>query len=204
MSLWGTVSKQFGNPSGFLGRIAGFIMAKRSSNIERYEWASSLLDIQPSDHVLEVGFGPGVGIQKMSELVTDGIIYGIDHSELMTRMASDRNEKAISSGKVKLITAPVSELPAFDRPIDKVIDINSFQFWEDPDSSLRTIKTIMKPNGVIAIVHQPRKPGATEQDVNEAGEQFSNNLRNAQFSNIRIEKKEMKPVSTVCVLGTNS
>jgi ubiquinone/menaquinone biosynthesis C-methylase UbiE len=119
-------------------------------------------------------------------------------------MASDRNKKAILAGKVKLITAPVSKLPAFDRPIDKVIDINAFQFWGDPDNSLKEIKKIMKYNGIIAIVHQPRKPGATEQDAIEAGDQFSNYLEKAQFKNIRIEKKMMKPVSTVCVLGTNS
>ena len=75
MSLWEKIAEQFGKPSGFLGSIAGFIMAKRSSNIERNEWGISLLNIQPSDHVLEIGFGSGVGIQKMSDLITDGIIH---------------------------------------------------------------------------------------------------------------------------------
>jgi len=204
MSLWEKIAEQFGKPSGFLGSIAGFIMAKRSSNIERNEWGISLLNIQPSDHVLEIGFGPGVAIQKMCELVTDGIIYGIDHSELMVKKASDRNKNAILSGKVKLMLASVSELPSVDHPIDKVIDINSFQFWDDPVNSLQEIKRMMKPHGIIAIVHQPRKPGATDQDSIDASDQFSKYLENAQYNNIRIEKKLMKPVSTVCVLGTNS
>jgi hypothetical protein len=60
----------------------------------------------------------------------------------------------------------------------------------------------MTPHGIIAIVHQPRKPGATAQDSTDAGDQFSKYLEKAQFKNIRIEKKLMKPVSTVCVLGT--
>jgi ubiquinone/menaquinone biosynthesis C-methylase UbiE len=154
--------------------------------------------------VLEIGFGPGVGIQKMSNLITDGIIYGIDHSELMVKKASDRNKNAILSGKVKLILASVSKLPSFDHPIDKVIDVNTFQFWNDPVKSLQEIKRIMKPNGIIAIVHQPRKPGATDQDSTDAGDKFSKYLEKAQFKYIRIEKKLMKPVSTVCVLGTNS
>ncbi len=204
MSLRKKLVVQFGKPSGFLGNIAGFIMAKRSSNIERNEWAISLLNIQPSDCVLEIGFGPGVGIQKMSDLVTEGIIYGIDHSELMVKKASDRNKKNILSGKVKLFSASVSELPAFDQPIDKVIDVNTFQFWEDSVNSLKEVKKIMNHNGIIAIVHQPRKQGATEQDSTEAGDKFSKYLEEAQFKNIRIEKKLMKPVSTICVLGTNS
>jgi fibrillarin-like rRNA methylase len=49
--------------------------------VKRNEWGISLLNIQPSGHVLEIGFGPGVAIQKMCDLVTDGIIYGIDHDE---------------------------------------------------------------------------------------------------------------------------
>lgn len=204
MSLWGKVAKQFGKPEGFLGSVAGFIMSKRGSNIERNEWAISLLNIQPSDHVLEVGFGPGVAIQQMSELATDGVIYGIDHSELMVKKASNRNREAISSGKVKLTAASVADLPAFDEPVDKVLDINTFQFWEDPLNSLKEVKNIMKPDGVIAIAHQPRKPGSTEQDSDEAGEKFSKYLEEAQFKNVRIEKKMMKPVPTVCVLGENS
>ncbi len=136
MSLWETVTVQFGKPSGFLGTIAGFIMAKRSSNIERNDWGISLVKIQPSDYVLEIGFGPGVAIQKMSDLVINGIIYGIDHSELMVKKASERNKSAILSGKVKLISASVAELPLFDQPIDKVIDINSFQFWENPVNTI--------------------------------------------------------------------
>jgi ubiquinone/menaquinone biosynthesis C-methylase UbiE len=204
MSLVKKLMKQFGKPTGFLGNIAGFIMAKRSSNIERSEWGISLLNIQPSDYVLEIDFGPGVAIQKMSELVTDGIIYGIDHSELMHKKASNRNKKAILSGKVKLFSASVSKLPAFYKAIDKVIDVNTFQFWEDQINSLKEVKKCMANNGVIAIVHQPRKPGATEQDSTEAGDHFSKYLEEAQFKNIRIEKKIMKPVSTICVLGTNS
>jgi len=204
MSLWIKIAKQFGKPSGLLGSLAGYIMANRSSNIERNEWGISLLNIQPSDYVLEIGFGPGVAIQKMSDIVTDGVIYGIDHSELMVKKASDRNKDAILSDKVKLKLGSVAELPTFDHPIDKVLDINSFQFWNDQVNSLQEIKKIMKPNGVIAIVHQPRKPGATEQDSIDAGDEFSKYLEKAQFKNIRVEKKLMKPVSTVCVLGTNS
>jgi ubiquinone/menaquinone biosynthesis C-methylase UbiE len=203
MSLWGKVAKQFGKPEGFLGSVAGFIMSKRGSNIERNEWAISLLDIQSPDHVLEIGFGPGIAIQRMNDLATDGVIYGVDHSELMVKKASVRNREAVSSGKVKLTAASVAKLPAFDQPIDKVLDINTFQFWEDPLNSLKEVKKNMKHNGMIAIAHQPRKPGSTEQDSDEAGERFSKYLEEAQFKNIRVEKKMMKPVPTICVLGEN-
>jgi cyclopropane fatty-acyl-phospholipid synthase-like methyltransferase len=76
------VVAQFARPTGFFGNIAGLIMAHWPSNLERNEWAISLLNLQPADRVLEIGFGPGVTIQKMSEIVSHGVIWGIDHSEV--------------------------------------------------------------------------------------------------------------------------
>lgn len=38
--------EQFGNPHGLVGRLAGRIMASRSSNIERNRWAVDLLDLE--------------------------------------------------------------------------------------------------------------------------------------------------------------
>ena len=57
---------QFGHPHGFGGRAAGWVMATRGSNRERNIWAVGLLDVQPHDRVLEIGFGPGVAIQEFA------------------------------------------------------------------------------------------------------------------------------------------
>jgi len=56
MSFVEKVVAQFARPTGFWGDIAGFIMAYRPSNLARNEWAISLLNLQPSDRVLEIGF----------------------------------------------------------------------------------------------------------------------------------------------------
>ena len=204
MGFWDHIVSQFGKPRGLLGKIAGLIMSKRGSNIERNIWAISLLDLQPQDRVLEIGYGPGIAIQKMSEIITEGTVFGIDHSDVMLEQATQRNRDAIASGKVKLSLASVSDLPAFDQPFDKILDINTFQFWEDPVNSLIEIRKNMKYDGIIVIAHQPRKPGSTELDSIEAGDRISKYLERVQFKDIRIEMKMMKPVSTVCVLGTNS
>jgi len=109
-----------------MGRFSGFIMAHRKSNLERNNWAIGLLNLRPQDHVLELGFGPGVAIEKMSQIVTSGVVYGIDHSLTMFTMATKRNEKRITAGRVKLFHASVSALPSIPFPVEKVLDINSF------------------------------------------------------------------------------
>ena len=81
-------------PRGAAGSVNGWMFAHRPSNRQRNCWAVSLLDVQPTSQVLEIGFGPGVAV---AELVRAGAghIYGIDHSAVMLRQASRRNAAAI-------------------------------------------------------------------------------------------------------------
>ena len=194
---------QFGRPTGFGGKVAGTIMAYRPSNRERNAWTVSLLDIRREDRILEIGFGPGVAIQQVSKIAIGGFIAGIDHSEMMVRQARKRNAAAIRQGRVDLQLASVSNLPAFDEPFDKIFAANSMQFWPEPVRNLAELRRLLKPAGRIAVTFQPRLPGATEEDAQRTGQVMVENLERAGFSQVRLETKAMKPVSTVCALGVN-
>jgi hypothetical protein len=50
---------QFVQPRGFAGRLVGWEMAMRRSNRKRNLWAVDLLEVRPTDCVLEIGFDPG-------------------------------------------------------------------------------------------------------------------------------------------------
>ena len=204
MSIMKALFTQFAKPRGFLGIVAGYIMSNRSSNIERSLWGISLLNLQSTDHVLETGFGPGIGIQKMSEIVNEGYIWGIDHSQVMFRQASRRNQKTILAGRVKLLVKSVSQLPEFNRLLDKIIDVNGFQFWEEKVPILGKLRTQLRRGGVIALVYQPRNLKANEDEATAAGLKFAEYLASAGFTQIRVERKLMKPVSSICALGTES
>ena len=171
------------------------------TNRKRNRWVISLLDIKRSDRVLEIGFGPGLAIELISKIALDGFVAGIDHSEVMVRQASKRNAEAIREGRVDLRLGSVSNLPQFDEPFDKIISVNSIQFWDDPVESLKGLWNMLKPGGLIAIALQPRHPGATEEDVQNSGKEIATFLEKAGFSQIRTDTKKMKPLSTVCVIG---
>src|SRR5262249_55999872 len=55
----------FGRPQGVLGRLGGVIMAR--TNRRCGVWVIELLQITPTDAVLELGFGPGVIIERISQ-----------------------------------------------------------------------------------------------------------------------------------------
>ena len=61
----------------------------------------------------------------------------------------------------------------------------------------------MAKGGTIAIVHQPRNPGSTDKDTQNAGSKFFRILLEAGFEDIRVEEKVMKPVPAICLLGIN-
>ena len=72
--LESTFMRMFGRPTGMLGKLGGIIMARVNAPFARC--VIRLLDVQPRDKVLEIGFGPGVGIQLLAEVGARGSCRG--------------------------------------------------------------------------------------------------------------------------------
>ena len=184
MSLKQNVVAQFKHPHGLVGQLAGFIMANRPSNIERNEWTLDLLELKPTDHLFELGFGPGIAIEKASKVVTNGLMVGIDHSETMLSQARKRNAAAIQDGRVKLYLGSVEILPTFDQLFDKIGSANVVQFWVDPVITFKKLRTLLTPNGVIATTYMPRHSGARDTDAYAKAKEVMKQLEDAGFSSI--------------------
>ena len=193
---------QAGRPTGILGRAMVLLMAHRASNRERNAWAVSLLDVRSDDRVLEIGFGPGLAIRELSRSAVNGYICGIDHSELMLRSASRRNADGLGRGVVDLRLGSVDELPEFDEPFDKILAVNAAMFWGDPVARFRRLRRLLQPGGLIAVVYQPRGPGATDEASAAWGREMASALDQAEFSSVRLKKLSLKP-AVVCALGIN-
>src|SRR3981081_37103 len=111
------IVSQFMHPRGLAGRLVGWEMALRPSNRKRNAWAVSLLDVQPSDRVLEIGFGPGIAVREIARRATRGQVVGIDRSAVMRAQAARRHAAAITAGRVSLTVASIDEPPALHRPL---------------------------------------------------------------------------------------
>ena len=200
-SLFRWAVKQFGRPSGFWGRVAGWIMATRPSNLERNLWTVELLEVQPTDWVLEIGFGPGVALGWLAERAHQGVVVGIDQSEVMLRQAARRNAQAIDAGRIALQLASAEALPDLGTAFDKIMAVNVAMFWRDPVRQLRELRERLRPGGRIALTVQPRAPGATDADARRIGETMVQQLLEAGFREVRLEVRPMRPVASVRALG---
>lgn len=198
--LLSSVVSQFRCPRGALGRLAGWVMALRPSNRSRNRWAVELLDVRPTDRVLEIGFGPGIAVRELTKRASRGRVIGVDHSELMVRLARRRNAKAVCQGIVELRRGPVEELPKSDVLFDCVLAVNTMGFWRDQDAVLARLRELMRLGGRIAIVSQPRCPGATAETTAIAARNIVARLGRAGFVGVRVETLPLSP-PVACVLG---
>jgi ubiquinone/menaquinone biosynthesis C-methylase UbiE len=116
-------------------------------------WVGDLLEVGPNDSVLEVGFGPGVLIQRLSQQA--GHVAGIDPSGVMVGQARARNRSAARSGRVDQRHGSVESLSFDDDTFDKALAINSMQVWPDAVAGLRQIRRVLRPGGRIALGFTP-------------------------------------------------
>lgn len=185
--------QQFGKPTGFLGRLVGSLMAVTNGPMNRL--TAELLDVQPDDHLLEIGFGPGSLIQMLASRALRGFVAGVDHSEVMVMQAIRRNEAFVRAGRVEVKEGSVSRLPFPDDRFTKVCAVNSFHLWPSPEKDLQEVRRVMKKGGRLLLslrMKHPRQhrfmpPGFTEAEI----EQVREMLLRAGFRNIRKEIRQL-------------
>jgi ubiquinone/menaquinone biosynthesis C-methylase UbiE len=199
MTIRQRLIRQAGRPRGIPGRLVGWLFAHRDSNVRRNRWAVSLLDIRPTDRVLEVGFGPGIAIEELARHASQGRVFGVDHSDVMVRQARRRNPDR----HVELVHTSVDRLPDFGAPLDAMLAVNTIKFWGEPVERLRDLRRLLRPGGRIALVTQPRSPGATRETTMRSATELHELLSQAGFTQIRVETLELDP-PVACVLAVNA
>lgn len=191
---------QFHRPTGAVGHVAGWVMGRRSSNVARNRWAVRLLAVQPTDRVIELGCGPGVAIAALATRAVRGLVVGVDHSQVMIRQARRRNRSAVRAGRVRLIHTGVESLSISDGPFDAALAVNTVGMWPDPTARLQELSGLLRPGGRIALVSQPRCPGATAATSAAAASELAGLLIEAGFAHLGTETLDLDP-PVACVLG---
>jgi ubiquinone/menaquinone biosynthesis C-methylase UbiE len=156
--------RMFGRPRGLAGRLGGIILAH--GNRKFAEEVVAFLDVRAAEKVLEVGFGPGVGIELLARAATEGNIAGVDPPKEMVEQAVARNAGAIRAGAVDLRHGSVDCMPFEDEAFDTALGINSMQVWPDAMAGLREIRRVLRTGGRVALAFTPRsgqkRAGLTE------------------------------------------
>jgi ubiquinone/menaquinone biosynthesis C-methylase UbiE len=138
---------QVAKPTGFFGRILARGMAWGHRSF--YKNTAKVLNLQPGDKYLEIGFGSGLFIKKYASHVSR--ISGLDYSEDMVKLASSINKNLIKSGKAEFKQGNVSNLPWNDDEFSVVVGIETFFFWSEPEISLKEIFRVLESGGRVVL-----------------------------------------------------
>ncbi len=149
MSLRTRIAEQFRRPEGLLGKVVAWMMER--GNRPANDWVLDRLELRPTDHVLELGFGPGSTIPTVLERAVQGRYVGVDFSPAMVEQARRRHAAAIAAGRVTAHLGDLAGLPDGDASFDKVFAVNVLYFLPDPVGSLRTLRRLMRPGGRLAL-----------------------------------------------------
>ena len=159
--------RQFSGPSGPLGRLAGRLMARLNGPLN--DWAVDLLELSPRDRVLEVGYGPGLAIERIAARTGQGLVVGVDRSELMRRQAARRNREALAAGRVELHVGSAERLPAPAASFTHALAVNSLQFWPDLPAALAELRRVLRPQGRLLFLLRMRREFAGRFDRSRYG-----------------------------------
>jgi len=144
------LDRQHRQPQGLIGRLIGERMVRQHG--PETNWGVDLLDVQPGDRVLELGFGAGRGLALLAQRSAEGRVVGVDLSATMVRAARRRNRAAMRAGRMALLRGDLAALPFNDGRFDKILSIHTFYFWPEPLLVCATLLRLLRPGGICAIV----------------------------------------------------
>jgi ubiquinone/menaquinone biosynthesis C-methylase UbiE len=143
------LAKQLRKPSGFFGKLVAKMMEFKNRGY--YKEIISKLSPRKGEHILEIGYGPGLGIYSIANSVPGCLISGIDFSELMYHKATKRNKKFIDNGTVRLYYGDVLTMQPGREKFDKIFCLNVIYFWNDLHLAFNRIYNMLGTKGEFLI-----------------------------------------------------
>jgi cyclopropane fatty-acyl-phospholipid synthase-like methyltransferase len=140
---------QFKKPTGLFGLFSSNIMVK--NNRKNYDRLINDLDVQQNDKLLEIGYGPGIGLHMIAERCSTCTIHGIDFSKLMYKRARKYNKQFIEDGRMQLQYGDFLTTPVIQNDYDKIFCLNVVYFWNELNTPFKKVFSLLNNGGSFHI-----------------------------------------------------
>jgi cyclopropane fatty-acyl-phospholipid synthase-like methyltransferase len=165
---------------------------------ERLTWAIELMNINPSESILEIGCGTGLLAELIASKLTKGHLCAIDKSGAILTKAKKRNARLVSEKKVTFIGGDFDQVEIPDLKIDRVVAFNVGFFKKDGTKELRRIEKLMKKKtGALYVFYQD--PGSHLKK--ETVETIEKHLKDNNFRVIKKHVKRFHDTEACCIVS---
>jgi tRNA A58 N-methylase Trm61 len=178
------------------------LMGRRSimKNKTITDWTVEQLNIQPYQHILEVGFGAGHTLQEVATKLKIGFLAGIDDSMRMYRRAFRKNKKMISRQLLQLHIGGIEELSYPHHYFHTIYGVNIQVGMKDPVSIYVQMQAMLRSGGKLVMVIQPAW-AQSEEEIFEAADEMRRQFMEAGLERVEVEFRDMHPVTGISVKG---
>jgi ubiquinone/menaquinone biosynthesis C-methylase UbiE len=81
----------------------------------------------------------------------DGVVHGIEIADDMLRRARSRPGRDVGSGRLRLSSGSLTELPIDDNSVDALITVNTVYFVSELDAACAELARVLRPGGRAVI-----------------------------------------------------
>ena len=164
-----------------------------------------LLQPQPKEKILEVGFGTGATLIRLASTCKKGKFFGYELSDIMLKKAFERIRFCRLTNKIHLtLLEKKNKFPAPDNTFDKVYleSIIGIQEGDDFKALLLEIQRVLRPNGILIFnetIWLETTDKETAKRINEACKlQFGIIQANHDFTHLKNWKKLLFQIGFDC------
>lgn len=144
---------------------------------ERFSWAVATMNIQPTDHILEIGFGHGIAVSLIAPLLTTGSVTAVDRSAAMISKASAKN----AGNRAVFLQSGFAEASLPRKRYDRIFAFNVNFFIKNPAKEIEKVRSLLGPEGRLYVFYQST-PGAGTATMQGLAAKISRQLEQAGLS----------------------
>jgi len=107
----------------------------------------ALMDLQPSDRVLDLGCGTGWASRRLARVADE--VVGLDVADEMLRRAEHASSDFTN---VRYLWGSAGKIPVPDNYFTKVLSVESFYYYADQGTALAELRRVLQPGGKLFIL----------------------------------------------------